>query len=275
MNAEGVAMLQLSFTSPLRVQNGGHFISRGVGRHPRRILDSYELIYVDRGVLGLREEEAEFVLAAGEALLLQPGRLHEGLGDFDPELSFYWLHFELAAEPLSGNGLTVPQRSQVQAPERFVALLRLFLAEQEDGAPAAALELLLLALLERLARSPLASAAQGAGVALAYRARQLIRTRFGEALGAATLASALRCNPDYLGRVFRQTFGITLTEAIHRQRITAAERLLLNAELPLAGIAERCGFGDSAYFRRLFRRQRGMTPAAYRRLYCKEHINSA
>lgn len=267
-------MLQLDFASPLRVQNGGHFISRGVGRHPRRVLDSYELIYVDRGVLSLREDAAEFVLGAGEALLLQPGRLHEGLGDFDPELSFYWLHFELACGAAAGRSLQVPQRSQVQAPERFVALLRLFLAEQEDGAPAAALELLLLALLERLARSPMSSPAQGAGVALAYRARQLIRTRFGEPLGAVTLARTLRCNPDYLGRVFRQTFGITLTEAIHRQRITAAERLLLKPELPLARIAEQCGFGDSAYFRRLFRRQRGMTPAGYRRLYCKVHINS-
>lgn len=267
-------MLQLNFTSPLQVQNGGHFISRGVGRHPRRILESYELVYVDRGVLGLREEGVEFVLGAGEALLLQPGRFHGGLGDFDPDLSFYWLHFELAGAPGTGEPLAVPQRSQVQAPERFVALLRMFLAEQEDGAPAAALELLLLALLERLARSPVASAAQGAGVALAYRARQLISTRYGDALGTATLASALRCNPDYLGRVFRQTFGITLTEAIHRQRITAAERLLLSAELPLSRIAERCGFGNSAYFRRLFLRQRGMTPAAYRRLFCKGHINS-
>ncbi len=267
-------MLQLDFASPLRVQNGGHFISRGVGRHPRRILDSYELIYVDRGVLGLREEDEEFVLGAGEVLLLQPGRLHEGLGDFDPELSFYWLHFELSGGAAESRSLQVPQRSQVQAPERFVALLRLFLAEQEDGAPATALELLLLALLERLARSPETSTAPGAGVALAYRARQLIGIRFGESLSAATLARALRCNPDYLGRVFRQTFDITLTEAIHRQRITAAERLLLSAELPLARIAERCGFGDSAYFRRLFRRQWGMTPAAYRRLYCKEHINS-
>lgn len=271
-------MLQLNFTSPLRVQNGGHFISRGVGRHPRRILASYELIYVDRGVLALREEATDFVLGVGESLLLQPGRLHEGVGDFDPDLSFYWLHFELAVSPDDGSRssrvVAVPQRSRVQAPERFVALMRLFLAEQEDAAPAEALELLLLALLERLARSPLASAAQGAGVALAYRARQLIGTRFSEALSAATMASALRCNPDYLGRVFRQTFGITLTEAIHRQRITSAERLLLNAQLPLSRIAEQCGFGNSAYFRRLFRRECGMTPAAYRRLYSKQHINS-
>lgn len=99
---------------------------------------------------------------------------------------------------------------------------------------------------------------------MAYRARQLIGTRFSESLKAATLAGALRCNPDYLGRVFRLTFGITLTETIHRQRIAAAERLLLNNDLPLARIAERCGFDHSGYFRRIFSRQRGMTPVAYR-----------
>lgn len=116
------------------------------------------MIYVDRGILGLREEHTEFILGAGEALLLQPGRVHEGVSDFDLELSFYWLHFEVATETDEVQALAVPQWSQVKAPERFVALLRLFLAEQEDGAPATALELLVMALLERLARSPLSSA---------------------------------------------------------------------------------------------------------------------
>ncbi|RDT63992.1 AraC family transcriptional regulator, partial [Klebsiella pneumoniae] len=37
-------MLELSIALPIRVQNGGLFISRGVGRHPARKLSSWEIV---------------------------------------------------------------------------------------------------------------------------------------------------------------------------------------------------------------------------------------
>ncbi|MEQ5470957.1 hypothetical protein ABN295_21645, partial [Escherichia coli] len=42
-------MLELSMTLPIKVQNGGLFISRGVGRHPARRLESWEIIFVEKG----------------------------------------------------------------------------------------------------------------------------------------------------------------------------------------------------------------------------------
>jgi AraC-like DNA-binding protein len=267
-------MLALKFASPIVAQNGGYFISRGVGRHPRRVIDSYELIYVDKGSLALREQDEDFVLGAGETLLLQPGQLHEGITDYDPALRFYWLHFELEQITApEGESFVVRRRTAVTEPERFVALLRLFLGEQEDGAPPETLGLLVLLMLQRLSRHQEKTGTAGRGMALAYRARQQIGIRFGDELGASSLAELLRCNADYLGRVFRQAFGVTITEAIHRQRITAAERLLLRNDSSIAVIAQRCGFKDSAYMRRLFIRKVGMTPAVYRKLYCKEHVN--
>ena len=41
-------MLELSMTLPIKVQNGGLFISRGVGRHPARRLESWEIIFVEK-----------------------------------------------------------------------------------------------------------------------------------------------------------------------------------------------------------------------------------
>ena len=53
----------------LQAANGGLFISRGIGQHPRRVIDSYELLYVKRGSLGIEEEGHAFRVNAEETLL--------------------------------------------------------------------------------------------------------------------------------------------------------------------------------------------------------------
>ena len=109
---------------------------------------------------------------------------------------------------------------------------------------------------------------------MAWKAKQLIRTQFHLPLSTSKLARELHCNADYLGRVFRRTFHLTLTEAIHRQRVRAAEKLLLGGSASLTEVATRCGFNDVGYFRQIFTKHTGLTPAVWKRRYCKEHINS-
>ncbi|PUX44968.1 AraC family transcriptional regulator, partial [Cronobacter sakazakii] len=115
---------------------------------------------------------------------------------------------------------------------------------------------------------------EGSGAALAWKAQQLIRTQYHLPLSTSTLAASLHCNADYLGRVYRQTFRLTITEAVQHQRVIAAEKQLINDSLSLCEVAKNCGFPDVGYFRRVFRRHHGLTPAAWKKRYCKEHINS-
>ncbi|WKZ91297.1 AraC family transcriptional regulator [Chimaeribacter arupi] len=270
-------MLNLMFTLPVRVQNAGRFISRGIGTHPTRRLDSFELIYVERGQLALREETQAFYIPAGSSLLLWPGRQHSGIGPFPPDLIFYWLHFEVfpaETPPVNSQLFPVPQQVKIQQRDEVAALFRLFLSEQARE-NTAALPLILLLLLQQVAAAAASPPEATAGsAALAWQARQIIKTQFHRPLAASALAQQLHCNPDYLGRVFRATFHQTLTEAIHQQRIRCAEALLREEQHQIATVARRAGFDDPGYFRRVFRKLKGMSPLAYRRLYCKEHINS-
>jgi hypothetical protein len=75
-------MLELSMSLPIKVQNGGLFISRGIGSHPARQLHSWEIIFVEKGTLTIRENNEIFSVNAGESLLLWPQRLHVGMGNF-------------------------------------------------------------------------------------------------------------------------------------------------------------------------------------------------
>ncbi|MCX8956503.1 AraC family transcriptional regulator [Erwinia psidii] len=270
-------MLSLSISHPLKVQNGGLFISRGTGTHPGRTLSSYELIYVISGTLSLREEQRIFTLKKGESLLLFPGRKHQGISTFDKALKFYWLHFDMLYSHQENPSLqlTIPQHCQVADEESLLTLFRLFLNEQERGDRSYSLELLLILILQEIMRiRPAMPAENDAGAALAWQAKKLIATQFHLPIGATELAQRLHCNVDYLGRVYRQTFSMTLTQALHQQRIMAAEKMLLSNAVTLSEVAALCGFNDAAYFRRVFRKLRSTTPAAWRRRYCREHINS-
>ncbi|AVF33517.1 AraC family transcriptional regulator [Rahnella sikkimica] len=274
-------MLSFSVNFPVNVQNGGLFISRGMGTHPTRRLSSHELIYVVRGTLSLQEENTRFDLQAGESLLLFPGREHKGVTTFDPELKFYWLHFDIVGNTTLIQSqrnnpslqLDIPQHCKVRDTETVLTLFRLFLYEQERGGNS--LELFLVLLLQEVSRAwPENVEPGGPGVALAYKARELMTTQYHLPLGASALASRLHCNADYLGRVFRLTFQMTLTDALHKHRVAAAEKLLLANTGNVADVARQTGFNDVAYFRRVFRKLLGITPAAYKKLYCREHINS-
>lgn len=116
--------------------------------------------------------------------------------------------------------------------------------------------------------------AEAAGVSLAWKVQQLIRTHYHQPLSSSVLAKELHCNVDYLGRVYRRVFHLTLTEAIHRQRVREAEKLLISDAHSLKEVAERCGFNDVGYFRQIFRKHTGLAPAAWKRRYSKEHVNS-
>jgi len=110
------------------------------------------------------------------------------------------------------------------------------------------------------------------GVALAQRAEGFIRTHFHERITVATIARELGSNPNYLSRVYRQAFARTPTEAIHQRRLKHARGLLLDGLENIDEISRASGFEDPGYFRRLFKREQGMTPLAYRKLYARVHV---
>ncbi|MGC3998006.1 MAG: AraC family transcriptional regulator [Anaeromyxobacter sp.] len=276
MSSDG---LELSIGLELQASNGGLFLSRGVGTHPTRVIGSFELIFVKRGVLEIREGETGFAVQQDETLILWPGRKHGGTVPYPPDLRFFWVHFTLAPDgpPAGGLPLSVPQHARIERPDHLTNLFRRLLDDQEAFGvrPLPASLLILLMLCEVTASRPASARSDGAAQLLAARADTLILSRFNELLSASSIAADLGCNPDYLGRVYRSTHGRTLTEAIHDRRIRHATRLLAEGRETIDEVARQCGFEDAGYFRRLFKRMQGMTPHAYRRLYVRVHVNTS
>ena len=77
------------------------------------------------------------------------------------------------------------------------------------------------------------------------------------------VAVRLRISPRYIQLLF-QDEDTTFSEFVLRQRLRRAWRMLTNpnlADRSITSVAFDCGFGDSSYFNRTFRRQYGCTPS--------------
>jgi len=70
-----------------------------------------------------------------------------------------------------------------------------------------------------------------------------------------------------LKRRFRNATGTALIDYVQNLRVEAAKRLLETSSEAVEGVSERVGYEDASFFRRLFKRRTGLTPAAYRRLF--------
>jgi len=68
-------------------------------------------------------------------------------------------------------------------------------------------------------------------------------------------------------RRFRQATGLSPLRYLQRMRIEEARRLLEGGRAPVEEIAARVGYADVSAFRRVFRREAGLTPAEYRRSF--------
>ena len=256
--------------SPVQFCNGGLFISRGRGRHITRVIDNYELIFVRSGVLSIQEDGRSFEVSKGQYIILYPGRIHGGTRDYPANLSFFWGHFLCDPSFLAA----LPQYGTVARANWMSEYYSLLLNAQREANNQQACNLLLQLLLNEAVQSPLAADAQSSAKYFAEEARRIIILNYADELSTASIAAQLRCNPDYLGRLYHDAFGLTITDEINKVRCSYAAELLRNSTASLKEIAWHCGYNDEAYFRRRFQRIYAMSPAQYRALHGREHINS-
>ena len=97
------------------------------------------------------------------------------------------------------------------------------------------------------------------------QALRYIRENATEQPGVDEVAYAVAISRRSLEIRFKKAMGRTVHDEIRRVRLDRAMRLLVETNLPLAGIAAASGFNTSSYLAQIFKRESGMTPAQYRR----------
>jgi AraC-like DNA-binding protein len=92
-----------------------------------------------------------------------------------------------------------------------------------------------------------------------------IHDRLRERIRNDELARLCNLSEDYFIQRFKNAVGMTPLSYIQKRRVAAAAQQLLFTNQSIDAIAEQTGFGDRFYFSRIFTRETGRPPAAYRR----------
>lgn len=100
-----------------------------------------------------------------------------------------------------------------------------------------------------------------------FRAKQWIEQHVNDPYCLSDVAEAASVSKTTLLRHFRDIAGITPLAYLQKLRIERAKQLLEVTSLNLTSVAETCGYQDPSAFRRLFRRETGMTLSEYRQKY--------
>lgn len=100
---------------------------------------------------------------------------------------------------------------------------------------------------------------------LVRQAMAYIHEHFTEPLTRADLARHVTMSEDYLTTCFHKEVGMTPIAYLNRYRVNQARLLLKQSAASITEIATAVGFADSGYFSRIFRREVGQSPEAYRR----------
>ena len=92
-----------------------------------------------------------------------------------------------------------------------------------------------------------------------------LNTEFHQPLSLDELLKKFPMSRSTINRNFLRTVGITPAQYLSKLRMNHAAELLQNSRLPVGEIALRCGYRDSNYFSRVFRKNFGCTPGMFRK----------
>lgn len=96
------------------------------------------------------------------------------------------------------------------------------------------------------------------------KALRHLEERYAEDVPLEELARLSGVSPRHFDRMFAAALGVTPKEYVARLRMARARALLRRTRKPITEIAFDCGYADSNYFARVFRRLCGCSPQQYR-----------
>jgi len=96
------------------------------------------------------------------------------------------------------------------------------------------------------------------------RARALLEREEDEPPSIEAVATHVGWSADHLRRMFRAIFQVSPHQVQVSARLRRARALLLEEEMPVSRVAQRCGFINASHFAQAFKREFGLSPREIR-----------
>ena len=95
--------------------------------------------------------------------------------------------------------------------------------------------------------------------------RKLVEQYYAEKRLPKEYAAMLYITPNHLNALCNDMLGKAPGEIIRDRALLEAKRLLVNADISIAEIADQLNFADNSYFSKFFKKYTGVTPEEFRK----------
>jgi two-component system, response regulator YesN len=98
-------------------------------------------------------------------------------------------------------------------------------------------------------------------------AKQYVEEHYREKILLEDVAKVVDLNPVYFSVIFKEKTGMNFSAYLIYIRMEKAKKLLINSNETIAAIGDAVGYSDQKYFSQLFKKNVGIKPTIYRKLY--------
>lgn len=101
---------------------------------------------------------------------------------------------------------------------------------------------------------------------MAFNIKNYIKQNYSDKnLSIETIAAHFYMSPQYIPKLFKKAFDVSIIQYIASTRISVAKELIQSQDMGIKTIAEAVGYEDANYFSRLFKKKTGMTITEYKK----------
>lgn len=248
--------------------SSGIFKSNGEWIHPRRTIDSFEVIFVYNGTAYITEENEEYILNSNDVLILEPEKEHFGSMVSVEPVSFFWFHYNTTDEKYTN----IPKHFNIMYSFHLRTLFSqlLHIANTPDYNQSCTDLFAALILEEILYQNRTVS---NSGNSLAVQIKEWIRVNIDTNITVRKTAEHFGYHENYIGKVFKNAFNTGIKEYISDLKLKSAKNLLTTSLYTIKQISYLIGFESENHFIKFFKYHEKMTPTEYRNIYTNTHIN--
>lgn len=116
----------------------------------------------------------------------------------------------------------------------------------------------------KLCRPDLAEEAYKPNKDLIEKAKKIFEGCYNAPLNLNETAQTLGISHNHLGRLFKQYFGMTISDYMIELRVKEASRLLTYTDIKITEVALEVGFVSMSHFYKSFKDRTGLAPKEYR-----------
>lgn len=277
-------MINITITNPFdtfpEISLAGHVTVDAPNCHFPRICSDWILYFIVAGHMKLVENDIVYDLLPGSVLFLSPGKEHHGIR-VPADISYYYIHFhwQNLFEKTDSIEISKPQdnfslpKHFVLSPDQTLKIGQSFeqleqeFASEKPFASKRLTSLFVLLLTDLHTDFYFQKTSDTARTnTLSYSVYYYLREHCCEKISSSTLEKVFHHNFNYMNRLFKKTFSVTIFDYLASYRIQSSKTLLKSGYYSISQVAEKLGFCNAFYFSKVFKKYTQLTPSQYRDL---------